>query len=135
MKSILHDKKDRTCFLCMLLHGDDSYKEVLHEHHVIFGLANRRLSERHGLKVYLCLQHHEIGPEAIHRNAEISDMVQAYAQRAFEKKWPEKNFYSIFGRNYILEAEVEEEMEENVENTGSVAGFTLIADGLEGMDW
>ena len=133
MKSILHDKKDRTCFLCMMLNGDDSYKDVLHEHHVIFGWANRRLSERYGLKVYLCLQHHEIGPEAIHHNDEISDMVQAYAQRAFEKKWPEKNFREIFGRNYILDAEIE--IEENVEKSGSVAGFTLISDGLEGMDW
>ena len=135
MKSILHDKKDRTCFLCMLLHGDDSYKEVLHEHHVIFGWANRRLSERHGLKVYLCLQHHEIGPEAIHHNGEINKIVKAYAQRAFEKKWPEKNFYSIFGRNYILDAEIEEEMEENIEKSGLVAGFTPIENGLEGMDW
>lgn len=132
-KSILHNKKDRTCFLCMMLHGDDSYKDVLHEHHVIFGWANRRLSERYGLKVYLCLQHHEIGSEAIHHNDEISDMVQAYAQRAFEKKWPEKNFREIFGRNYILNAEIE--IEENVEKSGSVAGFTLISDGLEGMDW
>lgn len=134
-KSILHNKKDRTCFLCMMLHGDDSYKDVLHEHHVIFGWANRRLSERYGLKVYLCLQHHEIGPEAIHHNDEISDMVQAYAQRAFEKKWPEKNFREIFGRNYILDAEIEAEIKENVEKSGSVAGFTLISDGLEGMDW
>lgn len=118
-----------------MLHGDDSYKDILHEHHVIFGWANRRLSERYGLKVYLCLQHHEIGPEAIHHNDEISDMVQAYAQRAFEKKWPEKNFREIFGRNYILDAEIEAEIKENDEKSGSVAGFTLISDGLEGMDW
>ena len=135
MRSILHDKKDRTCFLCMLLHGNDRYHEVLHEHHVIFGIANRRLSEKHGLKFYLCLYHHEVGREAIHRNARINKMVQAYAQRVFEKKWPEKDFYSIFGRNYIMELEIESEIEENVENTGSVAGFTVISDGLEGMDW
>lgn len=130
-KSILHDKKDRTCFLCMMLHNDDSWKEVLHEHHVIFGWANRRISERYGLKVYLCIYHHEEGPEAIHRNDEISDMVQAYAQRAFEKRFPEKNFREIFGRNYILDAEIEE----NVEKSGLVAGFNFISDGLEGIDW
>lgn len=130
MKNILHDKKDRTCFLCMMLHNDDSYKEVLHEHHVIFGWGKRELSEKNGLKVYLCLQHHEEGKEAIHKNAQISDMVQAYAQRAFEKKWPEKNFREIFGRNYIMD-----EIEENQEESDSVAGFTLISDGLEGIDW
>lgn len=128
MKSILHDKKDRTCFLCMLLHDDYSYKEVLQEHHVIFGWANRKLSERHGLKVYLCLQHHEVGKEAIHQNNEINKMVQAYAQRVFEKKWPEKNFREIFGRNYIMDEETEE-LEPN-----PVAGFTVISDGLEGME-
>ena len=131
MKSILHDKKDRTCFLCMLLHGDYSFKDVLHEHHVIFGRANRKLSEKHGLKVYLCIWHHETGKEAVHRNASINKMVQAYAQRAFEKKWPEKDFFEIFRRNYILEAEIEE----NQEKIDAVAGFERITDGIEGMDW
>ena len=93
------------------------------------------LSEKYGLKVYLCLYHHEIGREAVHQNADINKMLKAYAQRAFEKKWPEKDFYLIFGKNYVLEAEIEEEMKENVEKSGSVAGFTLISDGLEGMDW
>lgn len=135
MKSILHDKKDRTCFLCMQLYGDDSYKDILEEHHVFFGRALRKLSEKHGMKVYLCILHHRTGKGAVHQNAKVNKMVQAYAQRAFERKWPEKNFYSIFGRNYILEAEIEREMEENVENTGSAAGFMLIENGLEGMDW
>lgn len=135
MKSILHNKKDRTCFLCMMLHNDDIPKADLQEHHVIHGWANRRLSEKYGLKVYLCLYHHEIGREAVHQNADINKMLKAYAQRAFEKKWPEKDFYLIFGKNYVLEAEIKEEMKENVEKSGLVAGFTLISDGLEGMDW
>ncbi len=128
-KSILHNKKDRTCFLCMLLHDDDSIKSNLHEHHVFSGWANRKLSERHGLKVYLCVQHHEIGREAVHRNAKINKMLQAYAQQEFEKKWPEKNFREIFGRNYIID-EKTEEIEPN-----QVAGFQAIPDGLEGIDW
>lgn len=135
MKSILHDKKERTCFLCMWLHGDDSWKDVLHEHHVFFGWANRRLSEKHGLKVYLCLNHHEIGKEAVHVNAKINKMLQAYAQRKFEEKWPNKDFISIFGRNYILD-ENDGHIEENQEEIDhQVAGFTLISDGLEGVDW
>ncbi len=128
-KSILHNKKDRTCFLCMLLHDDDSIKNNLHEHHVFSGWANRKLSERHGLKVYLCVQHHEIGREAVHQNAEINKMLQAYAQRAFERKFPEKDFRRIFGRNYIMD-EKAEEIEPDL-----VAGFQIIPDGLEGIDW
>lgn len=131
MKSILHDKKERTCFLCMMLHNDDSSKVNLEEHHVFFGRALRKLSEKYGLKVYLCISHHRTGKEAAHQNAQISGMIQAYAQRTFEKKWPEKSFREIFGRNYIMN----DEIEENQEKSDTVAGFTLIADGLEGVDW
>lgn len=134
MKSILHNKKDRTCYLCMLLHGDDSRKEALHEHHVIYGWANRKLSEKYGLKVYLCLGHHEIGSEAVHINREIDLQIKEIAQRAFEIMWPEKSFREIFGKNYLMETE------KNVEKSGStgsgaVAGFMKITDGIEGMDW
>lgn len=131
-KSILHNKKDRTCFLCMMLYDDDSYKEILEEHHVFFGRALRKLSEKFGLKVYLCIPHHRTSKEAVHQNAQVSDMVQAYAQRAFEKKFPEKNFREIFGRYYILEKELAMEIEEKSE---PVAGFIPISDGLEGMEW
>lgn len=135
MKSILHDKKDRTCFLCMMLHNDDSPKANLHEHHVIHGWANKKLSEKYGLKVYLCLYHHEIGREAVHQNDRLNKMLKAYAQRTFEKKWPEKDFYGIFGKNYALEEEIELGVKENVEKSETVAGFMIISDGLEGMDW
>lgn len=50
-------------------------------------------------------------------------------------QYPEKDFYSIFRKNYILEENIKTEIEENVEKSGSVAGFTLISDGLEGVDW
>ena len=134
MKSILQNKKDRTCFLCMMLHGDDWPKPNLHEHHVIHGWANRRLSEKHGLKVYLCVQHPLEGSEAVHRNDGIDKMLQAYAQRRFEERWPEKDFRKIFGKNCILEASVAAEIEENQEKVNPVAGFEFISDGLEDTD-
>lgn len=52
-KSIMQDKEDGQCYLCRILHGDYSIKPVREEHHVIGGTANRRLSEKYGLKVYL----------------------------------------------------------------------------------
>lgn len=134
MESILHDKKDGTCLLCMWLHDDSSYKEVLEEHHVFFGRALRKLSEKYGMKVYLCIFHHRTWKEAVHKNSRNNKMVQAYAQRMFEQKWPEKDFCSIFGKNYITDLETAE-IEENQEESDTVAGFTLIKDGLEGVDW
>lgn len=104
MKSIMQDKQAHNCYLCMMLHSDFSEKQT-QEHHVIFGTANRRLSEKYGLKVYLCLEHHEAGREAVHRNAQIALMVKKEAQRAFEKRWPGLDFRKIFGKNFLEDAD------------------------------
>lgn len=101
MKSIMHDRKDGTCWLCIKLHGDYSRKSVLHEHHAIGGTANRRKSEEYGLKVYLCPPHHINGlsQEAVHGNTEIRRYVEAAAQEAFEENFPDKDFRAVFGKN------------------------------------
>lgn len=74
--------------------------KITEEHHAIFGTAGRKLSEKYGLKVYLCLAHHRIGKEAVHNNHKMARFVQANAQRAFEATFPDKDFMEIFGRNY-----------------------------------
>lgn len=101
MKSILHDKRERTCYLCRMLHNDDSYKTILEEHHVFHGSSNRKNAEKWGLKVYLCHYHHQDGPEAVHKRPDIDLMLKKIAQRAFQKKYPEKEFIVIFGKNYL----------------------------------
>ncbi|MCM1112169.1 MAG: hypothetical protein NC399_02825 [Muribaculum sp.] len=100
MKSILHEKRDGTCYLCMLLNKDHA-RRTTQEHHVIFGTAGRRLSERYGLKVYLCLQHHEIGPMAVHNNHELARLLQRKAQEAFEQIHTHEEWMRIFGRSYF----------------------------------
>lgn len=100
MKSILEDKKDRTCFLCMLLRGDDSRKDYLEEHHVFFGAANRKLSEKYGLKVYLCPEHHR-GNDGVHNSRANNRVVQMYAQRKFMETHSLEEFRTIFGRSYL----------------------------------
>lgn len=101
-KSIMHDKEDRTCYLCMLLHGDRRRRTGLQEHHAIPGTANKKLSERYGLKVYLCLWHHTAGPEAVHNDAATMRLVQRKAQEAFEAAYSHEEWMRVFGRNYIL---------------------------------
>lgn len=98
MKSIMQ-KKDGTCYLCRRLHGDTAPKAT-QCHHVVFGTANRKLSEKYGLKVYLCLYHHEYGPEAIHNNAELANRLKAEAQEAFERTHTREQWMEIFGKNY-----------------------------------
>lgn len=97
----MHNKKDGTCYLCMMLHGDDSRKTVLQEHHVFRGTANRKLSEKYGLKVYLDIDHHLTGPEAVHMNTKVAILLMQEGQKAFEKRYPDLDFLEIFGKNYL----------------------------------
>lgn len=99
MKSIMH-AKDGTCYLCMKLHQDFSVKPYVEEHHCIYGSARRKLSEKYGLKVYLCKEHHTTGCNAAHSNPEISEMLKVAAQNAFEKRYPDLDFLEVFGKNY-----------------------------------
>lgn len=100
-KSIMHNRQDKTCYLCILLNGDYTTRSNLQEHHVMQGTANRRLAERWGLKVYLCLQHHTVGRFAVHNNADIRHLLQQKAQEIFEKKYSNQLWMQEFGRNYI----------------------------------
>lgn len=100
-KSIMHNRQDGTCYLCMLLHNDYSRKTHLEEHHVMEGTANRRLSEKYGLKVYLDPEHHRLSRESPHQDKEISDLLHVEAQKAFEKKYSYEQWMQVFGRNYI----------------------------------
>ena len=125
MKSIMQEKDGR-CYLCMLLHDDYSVK-IVQEHHVIFGRANRKLSEKYGLKIYLCIWHHTEGPEAVHKNAEIARMLKVSAQRIFRKVFPELDWMSIFGKNY--DTEPEEEPADREQDASP--GFMILENGLE----
>lgn len=92
MKSILQTNKQ--CYVCGTTYD-------LHSHHCIHGLANRKLSEKYGLKVWLCGRHHDLSNDGVHSNAELDLAIKQEAQRKFEEVYPELNFRQIFGRNYL----------------------------------
>lgn len=98
MRSILQHKDGR-CYLCELLNQDCSEKYV--EEHHIFGGPNRKLSTKYGLTVNLCIWHHREGDDAVHNNAEMMDILHKAGQKAFEANYPDEDFRSIFGRNYL----------------------------------
>lgn len=102
-ESILQNRMDGTCYLCARLHGDYRIHKYREEHHIFLGNPGRKLSEAEGLKAYLCLDHHQTGPEAVHKNQKISRLLQQDAQRAFEKTSSRERFMELFGRNYIDE--------------------------------
>lgn len=99
-KSILHNKNDGTCYLCMLLYSDYSRKQT-EEHHVMSGHGNRKLAEHYGLKVYLCIPHHRTSRGAVHHNINTARALRMIAQAEFEKRYSHEKWMQTFGRNYI----------------------------------
>lgn len=107
MKSVIQNKEDHQCYICKNFLGDWSEKKDLEEHHIFEGVANRRLSEKYGLKVYLC-RHHHTGDingsrDAVHSKGDndFDLRLKQIAQMIFEKEHSRAQFMSIFGKNYL----------------------------------
>lgn len=71
------------------------------EKHHIFGGANRRLSEKYGLWVWLTHDEHNEPPYGVHHNIQAMRELQRQGQLAFMAAYPDKDFQAIFGRNYL----------------------------------
>ena len=75
------------CYLCGAIGQTE-------EHHC-FGGPNRKLSEKYGLKVYLCLEHHTAGKLAVHRCRDTRRLLERTAQRIFEETHSREEFMKI----------------------------------------
>lgn len=91
MDSIIQNYKE--CFMCHRT-GD------LHCHHV-FGGPNRKWSEKYGLKIWLCPEHHNMSDAGVHFNKALDLQIKQIAQREFEDTYTREDFMRIFGRNYL----------------------------------
>ena len=91
MISILQTEKE--CFVCKTTYG-------LEEHHVIGGTANRKQSEKYGLKVWLCHEHHR-GNTGVHFNKELDLKIKKIAQSTFEREHTREEFRAIFGKSWL----------------------------------
>lgn len=90
--SILQRKRE--CFFCKTKAG-------LHEHHVMFGTANRSKAEKYKLKVYLCGYHHNGSQNSVHFNKNLDVMLKTLAQRVFEEQYSHEEWMREFGKNYL----------------------------------
>lgn len=92
MKSII--QREKQCLICGSWNIED--------HHIFFGNANRKQSEKYGLKVWLCPTHHR-GTIGVHgKDGHKLDMeLKQLGQKAFEWKHTREEFIKIFGRNYL----------------------------------
>jgi hypothetical protein len=91
MKSIIQGDTDY-CFVC------GRYGTEIH--HVMFGTANRKLSDKYGLVIGLCYEHHR-GRTGVHQNRELDLTMKRVAQREFIKTYQNEDFLAVFGRNYL----------------------------------
>lgn len=91
---------EKECYLCRKFYDMPNYQR-LEEHHV-FGGANRTLSEKDGLKVWLCQKHHNTTPYGVHFNQENMELLRREGQKAWEDKFgTRQEFLKKYGKNYL----------------------------------
>ena len=73
----------------------------LHDHHIFYNTANRRLSEKFGLKIWLCAAHHNMSDFGIHFDKDLDLKVKQMAQEVFEQDHSRDEFRQIFGKSYL----------------------------------
>lgn len=97
MKSIIQEDREH-CFIC----GKNGGYFGLDEHHC-YGGINRSLSEKYGLKVYIC--HENCHLSGVHKNRELDRALKSIVQKIAMRKysWTEERFREIFGKSYIEE--------------------------------
>lgn len=92
VKSIVVDSMDY-CMIC-----GKPYPQV---HHCFFG-PNRKIADKFGLVVPLCMEHHTGSNYSPHRNRELDLEIKRKAQRDFEEKHGNRAlFIELFGKSYL----------------------------------
>lgn len=91
-KSIMQD--EAKCLICGTPYG-------LHRHHVFYGTANRKQSEKYGCWVYLCSRHHNGSMSSVHANPNMDTKLKKDTQRKFEETHTREEFMAIFGRSWL----------------------------------
>lgn len=92
MKSIVQTDT-KGCYLCGKIVG-------LERHHIFAGTANRKLSEKYGLWVWLCHDCHT-GTAGAQYDATKGRMLKMDAQYAFERTHSRREWMQIFRKNYL----------------------------------
>ena len=84
---------DKRCKVC----GDVFNLEL---HHIFFGSANRKQSEKYGLVCWLCPEHHR-GKSGVHQFRELDIALKQAAQMKFEEEHAREEFRAIFGKSWL----------------------------------
>jgi hypothetical protein len=63
-------------------------------HHCFYGTANRKLSDKYNLVIWLCRDCHK----RMHSDKAFRQKYQKMAKAKFEREHPELSFYAVFGK-------------------------------------
>lgn len=89
--------KLQNCKECYVTQRTDG----LQKHHIIYGTANRKKSDKYGLTVWLRPEFHT-GEMGVHGGNKTLDLkLKQLAQREFEKVYGHDEWMKVFGRNYL----------------------------------
>ena len=93
VESIITDNL-RECFIC--------HRTPVEIHHIVFGTANREISDKFGLVVPLCPYHHREGPTAVHADYRANKYFKKLAQERFDAVYGDKyTWRELFGKEWF----------------------------------
>lgn len=73
----------------------------LHKHHIFFGTANRKKSEKWGCWVWLRDDYHNMSDRGVHFDEELDKRLKKECQQRFEELYGHDMFMMVFHRNYL----------------------------------
>lgn len=74
----------------------------LHKHHIYFGNANRKISERNGFWVWLTGALHNQSNDGVHCGNKALDLkLKQECQSEFEKTHTREEFRKLIGKSYL----------------------------------
>lgn len=94
MTTVLQENKE--CYVCGKTEG-------LNSHHVFPG-SRRKISEKYGLKVWLCVYHHTASKDSVHENPnkgldlKLKQMAQTYYESYYGSR---DDFIQEFGKSWL----------------------------------
>lgn len=93
--SLIQDMSRCECYKC-------NRQDKLELHHIVYGTANRRLSDEYGCVVFLCTDHHR-GLFGVHGKYghELDMELKTKCQEAFERKFSHEKWMEVFGKSYL----------------------------------
>lgn len=73
-------------------------RQNLDIHHVLHGVANRKIADKFGLWVWL---RHDIHKRLHDSDKDLDRELEQEAQKAFEEKYSHEEWMRLFGKNYL----------------------------------